>query len=59
MFSEVAGTLQDLDEPPQHGSGLFLFPRPAVRPSFCPPSLLGLHEEMEIGPGKLLVDAVE
>lgn len=53
-----AGSPQALDEP-QHGSGLFPFPRPAVRPSHCLPSLLGLHEEVEVGPGKLLVDAVE
>lgn len=62
MFNEWgAGSPQALDEPPQglRGSGLLPFPRPAVRPSLCLPSLLGLHEEVEVGPGKLLVDAVE
>lgn len=55
----LAGLPQALDEPPQHGSGLLPFPRPAVRPSLFLPSLLGLHEEVEVGPGELLVDAVQ
>lgn len=55
----LSGPPQALDEPPQQGSRLFPFSGPAVRPSLCLPSLLGLHEEVEVGPGKLLMDAVE
>lgn len=62
MFDEQGGPFGRTPKPwmsPPAWLRAVPLPRPAVRPSLCLPSLLGLHEEVEVGPGKLLVDAVE
>lgn len=51
MFAECGGPPQALVDPPSRARG--------CSPSLGLPSLLGLHEEVEVGPGKFLVDAVK